>query len=1681
MDILADLKQDPDYLKLSVPDQIEAARIVLGQRLSQQPDYLALSSIDQKATTNIILSRAPTFADEQFGEKIRQTGQGYVQGASGDTNSKNIYEFVNGMVRGSGLLSGISAAFDTGKMGNLDHQRALDYYKTLDHLQNKGSGWATAGEFVGAGVEMAAISIALTPVSGALAKSAQFALRGGKAAVAAVEGTKAVEGVVTAGKTALTMTHPALEMVSRIGADALITAGPLYLADEYKRAAQGQPSVASQGAAAVLQTLGANAAGNFIWGTVQGGLLMAAARFGKAIFSMKPAQIAEAMARVNGDIEGQRAAFMATRDPILLSKMTPYQRADTLAQANINDWLKDPTVENPLAKAQTLAQHNGKTLERTDTGYRIWEGDGDMNIISHEYQNLNDAKDTLAFKTYEKYAKATDEEKAKYADIDKWFIARATALENQAQLLRADTSKMAKDISELEALGTKPGVASERPFITKSEAIALNPNDPVKGIAIQAKLPFDANMTANAKNGELNLFKNSGPVRVAQDVENGNVLLVGTRGATDEQYALATKAAQEVIKKDTRLSLNEARASLLLDNGIDYYRHPDSTIEFLTPRNAKLIGTVDDIKIVASVKAKAVGDASANVAVEAAGRIALDAKAFSGNPALVMRAAVQATRSRNPEEMKKFVQLFMEGNGKSVNVVVDVVKNDDWYMKAAQLGSDGNVHVSIPGAGAKTSLVHEQSYMRSLFDDLKKLAPGVKTQNSGKYYESLYGKQFTHFNPPDKGNPKPWIQAASDKLGVKATFAYDGVFLNSGSRVKFYELQDAVDHIARLATDEVTLANDFRMQGLSLKRVDDRLFAVETKTGKTLSSANDLPTLLHQMDYVPKHMPLAFGPSEVRYTPDGIEMTIAGVKSVKTASEASDIIRQFRDTKLLARQKWLKASDKGTMSVDNVGSYRVYLSKYDYVKTFDNPNEARIFLERDVPSWDNLKEMASKKNADLLIEDNRFKLRVGNETIYASDANELAMKLKNMPDIEESVPNILDSLDPSIERDVSELVAGWTQNRKLRAGVNKFNRAPEVILDPKAKQMGANLTFRASTSQFTSWIRDVANRTNRPELLKLMRKFDDGRRLAQINSLMGDKFIMSAFTQDGKMLPMESRQKVYYWMSQQNSERAAEKLGLQYQAKFGKAMEPLTVAERKAADACDQFLGDLSKKFGFEFKDLIFKYMPQIRDFNNPKNMEILAQLKVGDDLARAAFGAEPPKSIKFWAENDRTESIFEYVTKDDPLELLMLYNAQGHKKLYMNESWKEIASYLKNDPVKDQALIDRINVFRESVMGYYHSPGEKVVENFGIRFFTGLKKAPFIGAALKNVPDETLANYGKNILRNTMSASYMVQLGFKPWTAIRNSLQCMTTLAPRFGVARTMQSYDAVLKGGEEFFDGLRMRGIITEQPPIVDELAAGTSKLGKVTAASLRWLKNGDDLTRAVAYKTGFDSFQDGLSWIASHPDDVQGFQRISGLSVLDPMTRDALTKQALAGDILAAQDSFASIVVKDTAFTADSAESSMLRHGLVGKLFGQYGSYSESYRANMFNMLKYGTPADRVRMVSTYLAICGVMTSVFAAMNIKTNDFLPAGPAVFGGGPAFQAGVNLLKVPGMALDKLYGNWNIGDQTTQNELKFQLGGFVPGAYQMRYLEKAIGYHQQGDDWRTFLSVTGVPVTPDP
>ena len=1693
LSVLDELHRDPNFSLLDVPTQMEVANRRLGEALNTDPNYLSLDLLTQKLVRDRLVAKAPTFADPQFSLDMKTAGTDYLNGGSYGATDRAVYEYIQGMVAGSGILSFLRTNLATGdgRVGNDDLKRGLDYYKTLDAMLNRDSAPEKIGNFLGATAEAIGINALMNPIVDLAVKGLGTALGGSRAVQAAIKAgeaaTKTANRAAAAGalaragmvaESAATL-HPAMMMLGRIGADALITAGPMYLSDELRRWANGQPSIVSEGYGEVLKTLGENAAMDFVIGSLATGGLMVLGKSTKIIFNMK-----DAGNIVKGTYESNRDlidAYIATGDPILLSKMDPIVRDGTNQRRNILAYIHEGVIDpdvSPLVKTQWLAQNTGRIVAPIDGGgYRVWEYGPKNEAIETVYKNLNDATNRLSYKTFKEWNALDDVGKASFPPEDlRWAIRRGEALAKQEDLLSAHSADLDPTLTPY---GKTVSNLKERIVVSKAEAdfFASSTGD---YIGVEAKLPLEGTIADNVKSGEFNIFKGSDSVRVTVS-DDPNVVLIGTKAATDADYAYAIEKATKAIELDPSLSLDSARTSILLDRGFDYYRHPDGSIEFFAPRNAKLIGTIDDVLKDAPVRSRVMGDVTDKIVVETEVKATLNAKDFAGNSDAVLNATVRAVRSDDPKDLLNVVNAYLEGYGIHAPITAERVKS----LKRVQLfqTEEGAFRLRFPAE--IDSPMRERQYVKELFDNLKGLTKGIKGTHSGSYFANRLEADVVRFGFAKGFDSTAWVEDVAKQLNGSLEKVGDSFNLNLPSGVRtFKSIDDAVDFIAKHTADVTLVKKDLLLQGIKLTESADGFVATYINSDKVVADAT-LEGLMNKLNYAPKFVDKRFGPKEVAIGPDGISFTIAGSTTTRSVKDALQALDKFKDTKLLARQSLLKANLNGELSVDPTANYRVYLSKYGYVKNFDNIAEARRFLEQDVPKWSDLQDMAYKKHLDLtMASDGRMKVLDGSTTYYAATQEDLQAIFKQYPDIEESAPNILDALDPNIEMQVAHVVAAHKQASLLRVGLNKDNAVPEILKDPKAKALGAWMAGRQYTSQKLQWFRDATQRANRPNLMKMIYRAQDAYRLAERDTYVGIKIIDKIFRDDaGKQLPLDSMQRIFYHAGQSDDDVTKALLG-QYKAKFGKDLPPLTAVEQRSLDRLNDFYSKMFMKSGIDVRKLIYKYQPLLRDANNSN--ELRNMFPNADDYAGFVFKDNVPKEVKAWFENERTEDILNFRMKDNPLELILMYNSQLSKKLYMNPVWKDIYQYIKLEGDSfDRPFAHQLNVWREQLMGYYHSPGEKVAEDFGVAFMRGLKNNPVLGKAFKNVSMDTMEGYGRNMLRNAMSLTYLTQMGYRPWTAFRNTLQPFTTLSMRYGVSWTLKAYDDVARLGNDYFEHLRFLGILSEHPPIVDEVAFANTKLGKVTRKGLQWMKNSDDLTRAVAYRTADLRFENALKYYKVTKDE-QAFIRLSGLSISDPQKVGDIMAQVKRGEFASAKDSFGFMVMRDTMFPNTSSESSLMRSGLVGKLFGQFGSYSEAYRANMFNMLKYGSAADRVRMVATYLAICGTLSAAFDELGIKTNDFMPVMPAVFTGGSGFYAAINLIKTGEVGIRagvNLLTQGETGltgrDYQTLSDAKYSLLGLTPGTYQYKYFKKAEEYYAAGDSYRGFLSMTGIPTKP--
>jgi hypothetical protein len=1690
----------------------------------RRPEYAQFSPQQRKDAVLITALNAATFEDPETEQRVKGFATQYVLGNKRD---KQINEFFTATTQASGLLGLVDRYILNGGSNQKaeNRQRALDFYKTMDS-QVKGTDFAAeAGAVVGTLLDILGVNLIMGPATGAARAGIQVAARGGSTAIQKAAALGKAAPIIKRG----------LNFFGPIASEAAIEAIPYFLVEEQRRASQGQPSVASGGALEIAKTLGLNAALDFAVGSVALSALSLGAKTGKAIFK-RGRNYDDVLKNLASDEVLLHRLAVGIEDPVILAQLPFESQALYKQRAAIQQYIRkgatdpdsfvfgrDAFVAHDLKKILVdVPQPNNKHA------YQIIEFADNGRSKIRNYPSLRDAEDYLSFeyfKSADDYAREILKTNPNMTYDDAllksiegrpdhlWAIKRGKILQEQGARL---DPKEILDPSALmqEGLKSTPKwyrVTLNRPFASKGEASALVAQNSDNLIAIPAKIDLSgkivSNVDAAGATRSSDITKGLTPLRVKVDPEP-NALLIGNRAAPPELYASMDELAPKAFSSGYYNSLEEARASLMLNQGFDHFRHPDGSVEFFTMRNMKLIGTIDDI--VAPIhKATQSGSMSTASIMSEKGKAFLKSGSVIKNDKLLTESAVTALRSRDADQIAAFGNMYVRGLGYEPKGLK--VEFTPGYKNAGVTLKDDIVTLNIPRAYKSYS--DEVRQLGLLFRGLNDLGISGDTSKftravkSADFYQNIIKDKPLQFGFPAGVKKDSWLTQAADSLGYKLEIKGNSFTLiqDATNSISFNDIDDAVTYIARKSLDDNAIMNELLAEGIRVRKnpKTGEYVARSINQGQILSIQNNLEDLMKEIDYVPRTMDKSFGAKVIEIRPDGIEFEFGGVTYLKNQEHALRLLSKFDDHKLLSQKNILKVSEKGDLSVYPNGQYHVYNKNFDFHKDFDSIAEARKFFEGDlVMNMENLSELANRKFLDFWADKGEYVIRDFNGNIQrASTLEELQEVFKKYPDISQSAPELI-PLDPEVE----VLLPDIARQFKLHTWEGKanplFRTAPELpefsyLKDPV--QLNALETMKQFTSETFGYFDSIAQKHDVKPLAEFKNRMILGFREIREASTDSQVYLRRAFTgPNGKLLPEASRHKIFYHLASEPGSLEATSLANMYSARYKKSLEALTPDEAIAADKLREFYKVLGDKFGIDFRKLIHDYMPRLREKYTGDLMEIANSLKLSEFAQKAVpeWGNGVPKEIKFWAENARTSELPQYFLKDDALEVALMYSAQGHKKQILNPIFQEVTRFVEESGSRlDPIIGKRLAIFQQDIMGSNVSNGERIISDFGRKFFKELKNGP-LGKLIPMSVSE-MEDIGSNIMNNVMSTTYFSSMGFKPWLAIRNSFQTDTMLAMRVGGDWTYKAKKEVLNNYKKWVDIGYSRGILNEKAPIVN-LVYTQGKLGKVAEKSFEMFKNSDDYTRLVAYASGNLRMENAITALRINPSMTQAkFLEMSGIDRFNPVHSDQvweLTQKGLAEMNLgtrgmvdavtgkagnlpmpetseffeAAKDLYGNLLQRSTMFDYTGASSPLMFRGVVGKLFGQFGTYSAGFRANIAEAMRYGTTAQKAGSIATYLGFTSAYWAAFEAMGIRTNDFKPFAPGLFGGGPLFDIMVNAANA---------GDTGYEGDRARAALARDMSALVPGATQTRYLKRAIEYAQSGDTAKAIMALGMIPM----
>jgi len=1228
---------------------------------------------------------------------------------------------------------------------------------------------------------------------------------------------------------------------------------------------------------------------------------------------------------------------------------------------------------------------------------------------------------------------------------------------------------------------------------------------------------------------DINLVKG---VKTSRESASGFGVMVNPapQGRIDEAYAEARKMVRNGMNDG--LSADQLARNELISHGFDgmvdstgtpSFFFPDQQIKYIMPDVAdnglprsgipKEDSLFKDVN--ATIKSNRIADIDPDYIRKDSGRMV---RAFD---------AIHKAYDENPD-----------GAVRALNKIIGGEKQPDVLFKDVK----GKKYINIG-----TSSIAEDEFIKNprraytMFKNQQAIVSGKKSSWT-KDAKTYVRNSETYARPPQNERISKWNHTNIDAFLGSNSKKLQNVGHEVGRLQLKGEYWKAMDVILNERVNFSTAKKIFESQGFKfIKQKGGKYIA----KGPSATYSGDTPyQALKNAGISDFRLPKELGPKSVGVSPEGkirIEWGENNVVSAESKSEILRILNSFEDYSKTSLQTPIgkitvqgdKASGNLVRNADD--TVQLEMEGAGINREFADIGEAKRFANEWYKNFSDLELTARRRGIKISYDPGGPKWEVydGSSTQVVDNIEDLNSVLKKFPEMNDP-PNMLDSLDPSIEADVKYVVdrmkkqiAGtmgatgydfWDAPLKggddaAREAVKKKTRElleegqpMDKVIEPLQMRLG-------SMRQVTKNIYDKGH----THLAELLDEVDSNvqvfrKQVEEFRVQLDEVFKKS----NGKVMDQYERPIVRRYLESRYSKTEDD-----FWKSHPKANKDdiVTSANRLTELYGNTPFEGLSVQFGIPLNKFVFDYVPRqllhidrLEEFkkaiNSVNNTEDLLK------HTKANLQKGIPKDLDIAAKKFRTQELASVLTDQDPYSVTMKYIEAGLRDNLMGAQWKQIYKYVDDNAVDlGPDIIQRLNLYRETLTGSYLPQGEKAISEFigRLRYKNWIKNnKKLLDQAVKDgqiteferdlslVSKDTEA-IGRDTIRVMYSLNYFTNMSFRPWLALRNTYQIFTTLGARFGLSNVTESIREIHKNPQYWYDIARQNGVLRSAPPVGVEISDTKSAVGEMLRKGLWMFANSDDYTRAIAFVTarkGLENAIDAqrLGRINPAVDGWDNFDSISKLEMDHTMGREQVhrlvNESGIFGDspvndeiLESAKTLWGRRVALETMFDYDPTNKpSLFQNTYLGKLFGMYGTYSVGYRENMLNALKYANPKARRGFVFRFLGIHAALFGAFTAAGINASNFLPGFPALFSGGPLYGVATKAINSINPTYDgreslyelnRLFSPISIKD----GSLEAQYPMLAPGSLQYKYLTDAIESFNDGDIYRGFMNLNSFPM----
>lgn len=873
--------------------------------------------------------------------------------------------------------------------------------------------------------------------------------------------------------------------------------------------------------------------------------------------------------------------------------------------------------------------------------------------------------------------------------------------------------------------------------------------------------------------------------------------------------------------------------------------------------------------------------------------------------------------------------------------------------------------------------------------------------------------------------------------------------------------------------------------GLNLRINKEDGTAAILHEGRVVASAEDFRSLVRQNpDFIEK-IPASLGPQLTLVDENTLRVKYSKGVVIAPYQKLLQHLDHFQGPKVKGRRVRLYTGKGGSIQVDEARkSFELYMPDIEFRSPVKSFEEAKKFLREGITKWKNLELVSHNKGYRVTPwgDGYAFYSTVNDGEVHIARNIEEAKKILS----EVPMPNWAPELSG-----IPRLVDIY----KSPEGVIPTNIFKPTEFTPKHESLRAWTKISHAWRPVDAWLPKAIEQGGDVNVLEGFRSVESTRRFIRGEEEKGRTAILAIFTErqpsgrlGKKLIPLEERIRVGEYLHQKRVQTVqAQRLAEEMYGNFNERQKNLVNRIREEFFGATPEAG-VAYRFGIESEAFLTDYMPRIRleYMKNPQRS--YAGGEVRSFLRDVYGGGKPPAELDAFFKHQSVNDILRMAVEVDPLKVMLQYQGIGLRERYLGPVWKRLDQYLRaNGKKMDRTLRSVIELYRRQVMGLPES---------------------FTQEALQDSIEAAFAKQGvgatrsRDIARLFASGAYFSFMGFRAMLPIRNVHQIWTTLAFRVGNDWTVKGLKAVADDTSgTIYQALRERGNLLTQLPLfggeVLEKAGGgrlENFFKKLVHTGLRFYKNSDDFTRAVAYTASRMRFDDAVSRLRRGvwkdlPEEkqLQAFMKMSGANQLDFDIQEEIKAMMRTRTVEAAADRFASQMTEETMFAYRSGMNPTTFRGTVGTMFGMFGHYPSYYVENIKRGLKNMSWGERAAAIGRWLGNSAALYFVFKeGLGINMQAFLPWQPMFFSGGPLYHMMNQALFFTDTRSYK--GRQAraelLGLSTREGKLQWQPGkselGRLLVPYQVRSIGKAVEAFNEGDVYRGLLNMGSFPINPD-